>query len=62
MRVTSVFSSAAASRRVRTERDVCRAENCVRKTSETIKISKEQIKLSPLKIDSYLICLSKKVD
>lgn len=33
VRVTSVFSSAAASLRVRTDRDVCRAENCVRNTS-----------------------------
>lgn len=33
VRVTSVFSSAAASLRVRTEREVCSAENCVKKTS-----------------------------
>lgn len=33
VRVTSVFSSAAASLRVRTDREVCKAENCVRKTS-----------------------------
>lgn len=33
VRVTSVFSSAAASLRVRTDRDVWRAENCVRNTS-----------------------------
>lgn len=33
VRVTSVFSSAAASLRVRTERDVCSAENCVKNTS-----------------------------
>lgn len=48
MRVTSVFSSAAASLRVRTEREVCRAENCVRKTSGNTGGKKN------INLDSYL--------